>query len=237
MTESLRETLSQAHGILEMLGLDDHTYTHLSVRLPEEDAFLLTPFGLCFEEVSPASLLKVGYDGTLYEGASTLMNPTGYVIHHSIYQVSSSICSVFHLHTAETVAVSALANGLMPLSQWALHFHERVSYCDYDSLALQANQGKLLASTLKGNLLFLRHHGIITTGKTIHEALFYAYHLQRACETQCKLLAMNQEVLSIPSAVCLQTVKDLLSFEKDLGRRDWDAWVRRLKRYRHQKRL
>lgn len=228
----LKQELSDAHGILAMLNLDDHTYTHLSAKMPGRDAFYLTPFGLCFEEVEAQELLQVSFEGNLLGGKSQWLNQTGYVIHRSIYVHNPDIQAVFHLHTPETVAVSALKEGLLPLSQWALHFYNQVTYHAYDSLALNETQGQALARDLSNYpVLFLKHHGIITVGRTIQEALFYTYHLQKACETQCKLLAMNQEYDKIPAALCDKTVKDLLSFEENLGARDWQAWIRKLKRW------
>ena len=78
--------------------------------------------------------------------------------------------------------------------------------------------------------MLMQNHGMLTCGKTIWEALYYAYHLEMACQTQC--LAMNaQTKLIVPSeAVCEQAVHDLLNFEEDIGIRDWHAWVRELER-------
>lgn len=75
-------------------------------------------------------------------------------------------------------------------------------------------------------VLLLRHHGSITCGRTIQEALFYTYHLGKACQAQCLTLSMNREIVPLSSATCEQAVHDLLNFEKDLGARDWAAWVR-----------
>ena len=75
-------------------------------------------------------------------------------------------------------------------------------------------------------IMFLRHHGMIACGKTIHEALFYCYHLELACKTQIAAFSSGAELLTIDKKICKQANHDLLSFEKDLGLRDWQAWVR-----------
>jgi ribulose-5-phosphate 4-epimerase/fuculose-1-phosphate aldolase len=74
--------------------------------------------------------------------------------------------------------------------------------------------------------MLLRHHGLLTAGATLQEALFYTYHLQKACQTQCLVLSMNQPYLTPSPDVCEKAVHDLLSFEKNLGERDWLAWKR-----------
>lgn len=74
----------------------------------------------------------------------------------------------------------------------------------------------------------MRNHGSITCGWTIQEAMFYTYHLERACKTRLTL-AKNKK-LSIPSEeICSKAVKDLLPFESNLCEIDWHAWVRLIK--------
>ncbi|WP_316355229.1 class II aldolase/adducin family protein [Candidatus Trichorickettsia mobilis] len=221
------------YHILSMLQLDDHTYTHLSARPEGADFYYIYPFGLRFEEVTVANLLTVNLDGTVIDGYEEQYNKTGYVIHGSIYQARSDINAIFHIHTPATVAVSAMKEGLLPISQWALHFYNRVSYHNYNSLALdQLQHGVDLIQDLQKNyVMFLRNHGVITSGRTIHEAMFYTYHLEQACKTQC-LFHGNYQSLVLPStAVCQQAVQDLLSFEQNLGFRDWQAWLKVLNKH------
>ena len=119
---------------------------------------------------------------------------------------------------------------MQPLSQWALHFYHQIAYHSYNSLALDESQGNDLIDDLQDKfILLMRNHGSLTCGKTIQEAMFYTYHLQQACKTQCLILSMNQELIVPDISICEKAVKELLSFESDLGARDWEAWVRRLK--------
>lgn len=228
---NLRRDLAYAYQILASLGLDDHTYVHLSIRAEDGNSYYIYPFGLCFEEVTPECLLRVALDGEILEGTEYQYNRTGYVIHGAIYRKRLDIHAIFHIHTPEIVAVSALKEGVQPLSQWALHFYDRIAYHSYNSLALEESQGKNLVEDLKDKfVLLMRNHGSLTCGKTIQEAMFYTYHLQQACKTQCLALSMNQELIVPDKATCEKTVKDLLSFEADLGARDWQAWIRRIKK-------
>src|SRR5690606_23145697 len=122
--------------ICAALKLDDLTYTHLSARPAGADYFFIYPFGLLFEETTASSLLKVDLNGKVLEGEEYQYNQTGYVIHGSIYRHRSDINAIFHLHTHAGVAVSAMKDGLLPATQWALHFYNGIAYHDYDSLAL-----------------------------------------------------------------------------------------------------
>lgn len=227
----ISQKLCYAYQILAHLELDDHTYTHLSSRADNSDSFYIYPFGLRFEEVTPESLLKVTLDGQVIEGQEWQYNKTGYIIHGSIYKSRPDIQSIFHIHTPEIAAVCACKEGLLPVSQWALHFYGKMSYHDYDSLALDAYHGDRLLQDLGQNyVMLMRNHGSVTCGLTIEETLFYTYHLQQACKTQCLALGMNHPLVMPDAATCEKAVRDLLSFEKNLGERDWQAWVRLIDR-------
>jgi len=226
-----KENLASAYQILAALKLDDHTYTHLSSRPKGEDYYYIYPFGLCFDEVTKDNLIKVNLDGHVIEGNEVQYNKTGYVIHGNIYRARPDITSIFHLHTHAMVAVSAMKEGLMPISQWALHFYDRLSYHKYDSLALEEyRQGHDIVQDLKNNyVMLMRNHGAVMCGRTIQEAMFYTYHLEQACKAQIMMLGANQSLVIPSKETCKKAVQDLLSFEPDLGKRDWDAWLRKLK--------
>ncbi|MGI4851109.1 MAG: class II aldolase/adducin family protein [Janthinobacterium lividum] len=223
----IKENLAYAYQILSHLRLDDHTYTHLSARTQEKNSFFIYPFGMRFEEVTPDTLMKVSSNGKVLEGEEYQYNETGYTIHGAVYEDRPDVGAVFHLHTPAIVAVSACVQGLMPLSQWALHFYNRVSYHDYDSLELNKTQRSKLQTSLGRNyVMIMRNHGALVCGRTLHEAAFYAYHLHQACLVQCLASSMNQPLIVPDQNVCEKSVQDLLGFEKDLGLRDWQAWVR-----------
>lgn len=228
---SSKADLANAYLIIDLLGMNDHTYTHISSRPNGADFFYMYQFGLNFSEVTEQNILTVSFDGEILDGKEYIYNKTGYVIHSSIYKERKDVNAIFHLHTPSIVAVSSMRRGLLPVSQWALHFYDTVSYHDYNSLALDHQKHSNLTKDLGSNYtMLLRNHGSITCGRTIQEAMFYSYHLEKACQTQCLALQSGEELMYPSEKICKDAVKDLLSFEKDLGRRDWEAWLRLLKK-------
>lgn len=226
-----RRQLAAAYHIFQLLNMDDLTYTHLSIRGPDQQTFYIYPFGHLFDEVTASSLLRVGFDGQVLEGCESNYNQTGYIIHSQIYQARPDINAVFHFHTPAGVAVSAHPQGLRPLSQWALHCYEKIAYHDYDSLTLNGYQGRTMTDDLGPHMvMFMRHHGSLTCGTTIQQAFFYAYHLEKACKTQCLMLGQRQPLSSITDQICKKSVNDIHNFETDLGMRDWQAMLRKLER-------
>lgn len=233
MDIDIRKKLAICYQSLAQRGMDDLTYTHLSARSTKGDSFFIQPFGLKFEEVTTESLIEVSFDGNIISGTRSQYNETGYEIHASVYKARSDLNASFHLHTTAGVAVSAMKFGLLPISQFALHFYGAVSYHDYNSLVLHQNKNKnaLVDDLGQNKVMFLKNHGTLTAGYSIEEAMFYTHHLEQACKVQVKALTAGYDNLIIPDEeTCKNAVKDLLSFEEKLGHRDFAALTRHLKR-------
>ena len=210
MDNKIKTDLANAYQIVAKLGMDDHTQTHLSARPNGADYYYIYPFGLRFDEVTPSCLLKVSLTGDILEGKEKQYNKTGYVIHGSIYRNRSELNSIFHLHTIATIAVSAMKSGLLPISQWALHFYEGVSYHAYNGHARDNSKhgDPLVLDLADKKVMFLRNHGFISCGTTVQEALFYCYHLELACKTQIAALSCNAELIIPSHDICKQTCKE-----------------------------
>ncbi len=228
---AVKDSLAKCYVILSRLGMDDRTYTHLSARVPGEDAYYIYPLGMLFAEVTPDNLIKVDFDGHIIEGNEQVFNATGYVIHSSIYKSRPDVNAIFHLHTKAGVAVSCQSEGLLPLSQFAFHFYNRMAYHTYDALCLDVErQGEGLTRDLgaTNKAMILRNHGTMTCGSTPHEALFYALFLEEACQVQIQALSAGRDYVMIPPHDVAETAyQNMTAFEQgDIGRRDYEALCR-----------
>jgi ribulose-5-phosphate 4-epimerase/fuculose-1-phosphate aldolase len=184
---------------------------------------------MLFAEVTASSLLRVSLEGEILEGEEFQYNKTGYVIHGNIYKQRADINAIFHLHTTAGIAISAMKDGLLPISQFALHLHNQISYYDYNSLELDTNNDSLTDALGQNKVMILRNHGTITCGSTMHEAFFYTYHLEQACKVQCKTLAAGRgNLVLLNEEICQKSNRELLNFEQDIGYRDWQALIRNL---------
>ena len=229
-----RSELAFAYKVFAHLNWDDNTYTHLSARVPHiegvKGSFLIQRFGLLYEEVTADNLIEIDFDGNVIKG-DPQFNSTGYVIHGAIYKARPDLNAVFHLHTIAGVAVSTNKMGLLPISQFALHFHERMSYHEYNSLALDFHgQGGRIAKSLgKNKAMILQNHGTLTCGETIHEAFLYMQFLEKACQVQVRSPPCNDpHLLMPPREICEAAYNDMRNYEDDFGARDWAAWKRKL---------
>lgn len=226
----LRQDVADAYHLCVQYGWDDLIYGHISVRLPEQpDCYLINPFGLLFSEITPDNLLKVNIDGQIIcdNVQGSKYNPAGEHLHHTIYKHRSDVNSVVHLHTKHGVALSALKEGLLPLSQHACHFYGQVAYHDYEGIIIdKTEQETLLRDLGDKNIMVLSNHGLLTAGKTLQEAFCTMYMLEKAAAFQMAILASGQELTIPPKEVCEKVAQQANSVRTyDL---EWGAMIRSL---------
>ena len=226
-----RVQLAACYRLVEHFGWTDLIYTHISARVPDEPGhFLLNRFGLLFDEVTASNLIKVDLEGNLVDEPDAPMHQAGFVIHSAIHGGRDDVDCVIHTHSKAGVAVAAMKDGLLPLSQHAQLFYGRVSYHDYEGLAIDIDERQRLVRDLGNNpVMILRNHGLLAVGTSIPLAFSNLFNLQFACETQVLATAGNA-ALNLPSeAVSEHTAKLAVAPEAPFGT-EWAGLLRKLDR-------
>lgn len=235
----VREDLAAAYRLVALYGLDDSIYTHISARVPgADDQFLINPFGMLFRDITASSLVKIDLDGNVVEPNGHDVNPAGFTIHSAVHAARHDAVCVLHTHTVAGVAVSSLTGGLQPCNQWALQFHNRVTYHSFEGIALNHEERERLVADLGPTscALILRNHGLVTLGRSVAEAFILMHNLERACRVQVAIQGTGQPVNPVPEAVCELTASQyesgdtnrLSAAPTDPYAREWRALLQRL---------
>jgi len=234
----VREDLAAAYRLVAHYGMDDSIYTHISARVPgREDQFLINPFGMLFRDITASSLVKIDLEGRILDDSPFDVNPAGFTIHSAVHSARHDAACVLHTHTVAGVAVASTAGGLQPCNQWALQFHERVVYHDFEGIALDHAERERLVTDLgpTARALILRNHGLLTLGRTVSEAFILMLNLERACRVQMAIQASGQPVYPVPAAVCELTARQYESGDTtrqagqpDPNAREWRALLQRI---------
>lgn len=227
-----REDLAAVYRLCVHYRMTDMIYNHISLRVPgTEDHFLINAFGLLYEEVSASNLIKVDIDGNLVEDDALEVNPAGFVIHSAIHKARHDLACVFHTHTRAGVAVSAQEEGLLPISQHAMRFFDRVGYHQYEGIALDMDEQRRLVADLGSHkVLILRNHGLLTAGGNVREAFELMYYLELACQIQIDAMSGNRQLVYPSTAVCAHSAAQFESSNDFIKGRDWMALRRMLDR-------
>lgn len=186
---ALRCDLAALYRLADLFGMNDLVYTHISARLPDtDDHFLLSPFGLLFKDIVASDLIKIDQHGNVVDpdpARPVRVRKAGFVIHSAIHMARPDLNCVIHSHSVAGMAVSAQEQGLLPITQHAMMFFERIGYHDYESFANEEDERERLAQDLgPDDVLILRNHGLLVGGRSIPHAFHSATHLERACEAQ-----------------------------------------------------
>ena len=201
----VRRDLAAAYRLVALFGWDDHVATHLSARLPD-GTFLLNPFGTLFEEITASSLIRVDMDGTVVAPKDGPLNIAGYTVHSAILHGRPDVNSAMHLHTHDGVAVSAMADGLLPLNQTAMLIYKDIAYHDFEGVVNQPDERERLQKDLgTRNLMMLRNHGTLAMGQTVAAAFYRLYTLEWCCTTQVRALAAGS-ALRVPGQEAIDAV-------------------------------
>ncbi len=184
----LRRELAAVYRLVAHFGMTDLIFTHISLRLPGPDhRFLINPYGLLFEEITASRLVTIDLDGNPVDqtAPNVRVNPAGFVIHSAVHRARPDAQCVLHTHTRSGCAVAAQRDGLLPVNQISMEFHDRVAYHDYEGVALNLDEQRRLVRDLGDHpVMILRNHGLLTVGSTAAQAFLRMYYLDKACQIQ-----------------------------------------------------
>jgi ribulose-5-phosphate 4-epimerase/fuculose-1-phosphate aldolase len=232
---AVRVDLAACYRLIAHFGWDDLVLTHNSARVPgTTDQMLINPSGLMFNEVTASNLLKVDItDGHLIEPSEYEPINAGVVIHGAIYLGRPDVQCVVHTHTEADIAVGALDEGLLPLSQWAMRFYNRLGYHDYEGVSLDMDERERLQQSIGDHpVLVLRNHGLLATGRNVAEAFSSTYHFERSAEAQLKIQAAvaGGAKMVIPSPETCEHQAAMFANSGNMprlqGQREWPALLR-----------
>ena len=229
-----RTDLAACYRLVALHGMNDLVYNHVTARVPgEEGHFLINAYGYAYEEVTASSLVKIDFDGkvVLDSGTGYGINRAGFVIHSAVHRARHDVGCVIHTHSPAGMAVSALACGLLPLTQNAMFFGE-IGYHDYEGPAVDLDeQARLVRDLGTGAALVLRNHGLLTAGSTVCEAFVVMHWLEKACQAQLMAMACNAP-LNMPAAEVVKLTNDRYKpgQRRNITELEWPAMLRMLER-------
>ena len=233
-----RLDLAAIYRLVARLGLDDLIYNHISMRVPgTDDQFLINPYGMLFEEITASSLVRIDTQGRKLDNTPYDINVAAFVIHAAVHKSRHDALCVLHTHSDASLAVSGQERGLLPLSQFAVRFFNRQGFHPYEGVAIDLDeQDRLVRDFGTLPVMLLRHHGIITVGRTPGEAFMLLYYFERAARIQLAMqaaCAAGEPLVTLSDEVAEKAARQFWDQQGDIlipGEREWPALIRQLDR-------
>jgi ribulose-5-phosphate 4-epimerase/fuculose-1-phosphate aldolase len=198
--------LAALYRLLAHFRMTDLIDTHISLRLEDGSGhFLINRYGVLFEHMKASDLVRIDGDGNVVDCyfPNHRVNRAGFIIHSAIHAARADLHCVIHTHTAAGIAVSAQAKGLLPISQHALKFYNRLGYHRYEGIALRlAEREQLVRDLGPHSAMILCNHGLLAAGPSAAAAFQTIFILERACQAQIQALAGNSELILPDAQTC-----------------------------------
>ena len=111
-----RVELAACYRLVDIFGMTDLIYNHITARIPgTDDHLLINLYGLLYKEITASSLVKITLDGEELAKPDTDygINKSGYVIHGAIHKARPEVKCVLHTHTRAGMAVVVVICGVV----------------------------------------------------------------------------------------------------------------------------
>jgi ribulose-5-phosphate 4-epimerase/fuculose-1-phosphate aldolase len=177
------------------------------------------------EQVTASNLVKYDVDGNQVMDSAYKASPAAYNLHAAVLNARPDIMAAVHTHSPANLAVSAQKCGLMPITQQAMRFYDRIAYYTNEVDDTTAEGSRHLALQL-GNqwVMILENHGALVCGTTLPEAYIFHHFFELACRAQIGALAGGTSLITPGPEVCAERVKKFGRMgQYDARSRDWVA--------------
>ena len=225
----LRCELAAAHRLVAHFVFVDMTYNHISARVPGEAShFLVKADNVFMEQVTASNLVKYDVDGNKVMESEYAASAAAYNVHAAVMKARPDIMAAVHTHSPANLAVSAQKCGLLPITQQAMRFYNRIAYYPNEVDDTTPEGTRLLAQSLGDKwVMILENHGALVTGTSLPEAYIFHHFFELACRAQIGALAGGTPVITPPPHVCEERVKKFGRMgQYTTQSRDWVASMR-----------
>ena len=172
---------------LAELGLNKGTSGNCSVRFG--DGFLVTPSGMSVDDMTPASMVKMQFDGS-YEAEK--IPSSEWRFHRDILASRIDINAIVHTHSMFATTLACLHKDIPP-------FHYMIAAVGGDSIRCapyalfgsQALSDNALMALLDRKACLLANHGMIALGRDLDDALAVALEVENLCEQYWRILQIT----------------------------------------------
>lgn len=162
---------------------------NVSIRIGQH--ILVTPSGMAYDSMEPDDLIVMDIDGNVLEGERRPSVDTVALLY--IFRQLPEINAIIHTHQVYATA-AGLVCDVLPCAVTTLPNATlgAVNVAPYSSAA-SLEMGVETVKHLNGKrAVILKHHGVITVGATLKEALYAAVYLEDAAKTYLAARAVGE---------------------------------------------
>lgn len=186
--EKHREELALCYRLCSQYDFcEGQIHNHLTVAFDSNTKFLIHAYGKHWSMVNKSNLLLVNYDGHVLRGAG-VPDLSGFFIHSRIHNaLGDRAKAILHLHSRYATVLSCVDNELERLLSAhydTAYLRKAVAYdIQFNGIVESSDEGARISEIIKKHpekrIIFHKNHGITIIGKSIADAFYDAYLLEK----------------------------------------------------------
>ena len=202
-----KQVLECTHWLSEngYFGTLRGTGGNVSMRIPGEAVFAITPSTLPYDQLSPMDICIVDFNLTQLEGKYPPSVEAG--MHLAVYKKRLDVNAVIHTHQRKASAFALLNRPIPALFDEVVlslgHVVEVIPYALSGSPDLAENVAGKLENGSNGYII--QNHGALCTGATLDKAWLNVELLEKTAQTYLDALSTGGKATVIP-----KDIEDLL---------------------------
>ena len=220
----LRAQTAATTRLMVMEGLLDYS-GQVAVRAPGRDAFFIQSAIEPRSDVSPDSMLLVGFDGAVIEGEGR--PPFEIPIHIEIFKARPDVEAIVHCHMELAIWFTMMEGvQLVPMRARAIRWRSGIPMDMDPSHIKTTQQGQTLARTLgPHHAALMRAHGMVLTAESLPALLVDAVHFDENARAQMQVMQAGKTPLPLTDAELEQIDRhEMRPFHVD---KLWSYYVRK----------
>ncbi len=184
----LREKVLATALAMNASGINRGTAGNVSARV--DDGFLITPTGLAYEELAPAEIVAMNYDGSF---SGKLKPSSEWRFHRDIYVRRPEVGAIVHAHPPFATALACMDCAIPAFHYMIARFGGVDVRCaPYAIFGSQELSDYALAALQHRSACLLAHHGMLAVGRDLKQTLSLALELETLCEQYWRVLAIGE---------------------------------------------
>ncbi|MHA1721990.1 MAG: class II aldolase/adducin family protein [Candidatus Baldrarchaeia archaeon] len=207
----LRQKIVETFRKLDELGLTYGTAGNISIKIPEENLFLITPSGVRKSALKPEDILVIDEKRKVIEG---VRNPSVETpMHLAIYKYREDAKAVIHAHPVYSSVLAVTGIEIPPVvEEMILYTGGEVKVAKYAPPGTQELANNVVEALGNRKAALLMNHGVITCGKDLEDALDVLICVERTAKIYI-LAKLIGEPKMLPEKI-IEVEKDLFRLKQ-----------------------
>ena len=174
---ALRAKIIEIALKMNRLGINQGKSGNVSARLADtQDAFLITPTGIAYEETKPDQIVSMRCDGS-FDGA--VLPSSEWRFHADIYKARADVHAIVHTHSAFATTLACMSREIPAFHYMvAVAGGDNIRCAPYATFGTQALSDYAVAALKDRNACLLAQHGMIAVAANLDRAFAIAVEVE-----------------------------------------------------------